>query len=69
MQTFDQAIYKLYVEELIDYDTAISYAESKNNLRLIIKLNKGMDDGGFDDEMDGLMMDQSDEDNNSGALF
>ena len=65
MQTFDQAIYALYTEGLVSYDNAIAYAESKNNLRLLIKLNKGMDDSGAfgddEDELDGLSFDKSSE--------
>jgi twitching motility protein PilU len=38
MQTFDQALYKLYTENEITYDTAISHADSPNDLRLMIKL-------------------------------
>lgn len=66
MQTFDGALYELYVEGLISYDNAIAFAESKNNLRLLIKLNKGADDVALDDDMDGLTFDQeSEEENNS----
>jgi len=38
MQTFDQALYKLYSENEITYDTALSHADSPNDLRLMIKL-------------------------------
>lgn len=38
MQTFDQAIYNYYTQGKIDYDTAIAYADSANDLRLKIKL-------------------------------
>ncbi|WP_439133800.1 PilT/PilU family type 4a pilus ATPase [Pseudomaricurvus sp.] len=38
MQTFDAALFKLYVEGRIDYDQAIRNADSANNLRLRIKL-------------------------------
>ena len=38
MQTFDQALYKLYKENEISYDTAISHADSPNDLRLMVKL-------------------------------
>jgi len=63
MQTFDQAIYELYTEGHISYDNAIAYAESKNDLRLMIKLNKGVDDM-YDDEdqLDGLSFDNSSDD-------
>lgn len=67
MQTFDGALYELYVEGLISYDNAIAFAESKNNLRLMIKLNKGADDMGLDDETGGLTFDQEEDDD--GSLF
>ena len=38
MQTFDQALYKLYSENEITYDTALAHADSPNDLRLMIKL-------------------------------
>ena len=38
MQTFDQALYKLYSEHEITYDTALAHADSPNDLRLMIKL-------------------------------
>ena len=38
MQTFDQALYKLYSEGEITYDAAITSADSPNDLRLMIKL-------------------------------
>ncbi|MEZ5530697.1 MAG: PilT/PilU family type 4a pilus ATPase [Porticoccaceae bacterium] len=38
MQTFDQALYKLYEEGLITYEDAMIHADSKNDLRLLIKL-------------------------------
>ncbi len=37
MQTFDQSIFDLYVQGGLDYDTAIAYADSANDLRLKIK--------------------------------
>lgn len=42
MQTFDQALYKLYLDERITYDAALAHADSANDLRLLIKL--GADD-------------------------
>lgn len=39
MQTFDQALFDLYNEGAIGYDEAIRNADSKNELRLKIKLN------------------------------
>jgi twitching motility protein PilU len=39
MQTFDQALYELYREGTINYDTALAHADSANDLRLMIKLS------------------------------
>ena len=41
MQTFDQALFKLYQQQLISYDDAIHHADSPNDLRLMIKLKSG----------------------------
>jgi twitching motility protein PilU len=41
MQTFDQALYDLYVSEKITYETALKHADSENEVRLMIKLGKG----------------------------
>lgn len=38
MQTFDQALYKLYKNGEITYEDALVYADSANDLRLMIKL-------------------------------
>jgi twitching motility protein PilU len=38
MQTFDQALYKLYSEKEISYEAALAHADSPNDLRLMIKL-------------------------------
>ena len=38
MQTFDQALFDLYANGMIEYDTALHYADSSNDLRLMIKL-------------------------------
>ena len=39
MQTFDQALYKLYSDGIISYDAALASADSANDLRLMIKLS------------------------------
>jgi len=48
MQTFDQALYELYKEGGISYENALLYADSKNEVRLMIKLGDestpGLDD-------------------------
>jgi len=40
MQTFDQSIFDLYMQGVIDYDNAIAYADSANDLRLRIKMEE-----------------------------
>ena len=41
MITFDQALFKLYKEGEITYDDALHYADSANEVRLMIKLDSG----------------------------
>ncbi|MGY4491169.1 PilT/PilU family type 4a pilus ATPase [Pseudomonas sp. TE3610] len=38
MRTLDQALYELYREKAISYEDALAYADSANDLRLMIKL-------------------------------
>ncbi|MCE0722656.1 MULTISPECIES: PilT/PilU family type 4a pilus ATPase [Legionella] len=51
MQTFDQALLKLYRSGLISKENAIKYADSKNNVGLQIRLNSSAD---FDSQDDNL---------------
>jgi len=59
MQTFDQALYDFYASGDISYENAVNYADSSNEVRLMIKLGdaekkanfKG-DDDGHDDGME-----------------
>jgi twitching motility protein PilU len=62
MKTFDQALYDLYEAGYISYEDALRNADSKNELRLRIKLEskrevKNLDDGGaltiIDEEQQG----------------
>ena len=51
MKTFDQALFDLYEAGIISYEEALRNADSKNELRLRIKLEskreiKNLDDGG-----------------------
>ncbi|MEP5765789.1 MAG: PilT/PilU family type 4a pilus ATPase [Halieaceae bacterium] len=39
MQTFDQALFKLFKEGAIDEEKALAHADSRNDLRLMIKLD------------------------------
>ncbi|MCC4264022.1 PilT/PilU family type 4a pilus ATPase [Oceanimonas baumannii] len=49
MQTFDQALFDLYSQQHIGYSEALAYADSPNDLRLMIKLQGGgLDSGLFD---------------------
>jgi twitching motility protein PilU len=41
MQTFDQALFNLYQEGQITYESALASADSANDLRLLIKLSGG----------------------------
>ena len=61
MQTFDQALFQLYSEGEITYDSAISSADSANDLRLMIKLQGGGIPG-VSSEPAGLTMESSEDD-------
>jgi len=56
MQTFDQALYKLYKAGEITYEDAIAHADSKNDLRLLIKLKDGTDASYLADTGDDLLV-------------
>ncbi len=59
MQTFDQALYDLYVSGKISYEDALNSADSRNEVRLMIKL--GADSSGtFDDNH--MMLSETDDD-------
>jgi len=45
LQTFDQALFKLYCEEKISYESALQFADSENEIRLMIKLKGGIKGG------------------------
>ena len=55
MQTFDQALFDLYENDMISLDDAIKNADSANDLRLQIRLNsKKNATAGEGDSLDGL---------------
>ncbi|HBD12668.1 MAG TPA: type IV pili twitching motility protein PilT [Porticoccaceae bacterium] len=56
MQTFDQALYRLYDEGIISYDDALAAADSKNDLRLLIKLQSETDAARLDSAADDLSL-------------
>jgi twitching motility protein PilU len=58
MKTFDQALFDLYEAGLISYEDALRNADSKNELRLRVKLEskremKNPDEGGAAEEEEG----------------
>lgn len=63
MQTFDQALYDLYTAGKISYDDALDSADSRNEVRLMIKL--GAENANFDN--DDMRLKDNDED--SGSLY
>jgi twitching motility protein PilU len=54
MQTFDQALFLLYEDALISYDDAMRNADSKNELRLRIKLESKRDSSIADQQAESL---------------
>ena len=57
MQTFDQALFKLYEQGQISFENALRFADSENDLRLQIKLNSKKDGkADFMSGADGLQM-------------
>jgi twitching motility protein PilU len=65
MQTFDQALFQLYDEGLISYEDALAYADSKNDLRLLIKLQTETDTSYLSHAADDLEME---DDKDSGLI-
>ena len=55
MKTFDQDLYDLYMAGEITYEDAVHYADSANEVRLMIKLGKGNPDR-FTQAMDGVSL-------------
>lgn len=67
MQTFDQALFDLYLEGQISYDDALLHADSANDLRLRIKLHE-KDADELVDASSGLIIEE-DEDYSKGRMF
>ena len=61
MQTFDQALYDLYTQGEISYDNAIAYADSANDLRLMIKLGPDQSSGKLNKAAQNLSLEITDE--------
>jgi len=64
MQTFDQALFTLYDEGKITYEDAMAHADSKNDLRLLIKLQSETDPGYLSNAADDLQV-AGDQDRNN----
>lgn len=58
MQTFDQSIFGLYEEGLVDYDEAIRHADSQNELRLKIKLESKRQERDFDEGLQDMYLER-----------
>lgn len=61
MQTFDQALFDLYKAGKIGYEDALDSADSRNEIRLMIKLDS---DNAGDFEKSEMLLAESDTDNN-----
>jgi twitching motility protein PilU len=67
MQTFDQALFDLYVAGKISYDDALNSADSRNEVRLMIKLSTENTNSFENDEM---LLSETDENKNfSNTIF
>ena len=64
MQTFDQALFELYVQGEITYDDALVHADSANDLRLRIKLHE-KDADSLTDGTEGLQVEMDDDRSNN----
>lgn len=62
MQTYDQALYKLYSEGNISYEDALAHADSKNDLRLLIKLKNQTDTASLSDAADDMLVAEDEND-------
>jgi twitching motility protein PilU len=61
MQTFDQSLFELYKADKITYEDAINYADSANELRLMIKLgdSKGVGADSLSASLDGVTIQEA----------
>ncbi len=60
LQTFDQALYKLFKSGEITYEDALHHADSTNDLRLMIKLDQAEEDGGLTLSSDTMNLEDTD---------
>ncbi len=67
MQTFDQALFDLYSRGEITYEDALAHADSANDLRLLIKLDKD-DPGSMQEPPPGLKLQDDHDDKRIGIV-
>jgi twitching motility protein PilU len=60
MQTFDQALFSLYEDSIISYEEAMRNADSKNELRLRVKLESKRDSAIADQQSESLRIMEED---------
>jgi twitching motility protein PilU len=58
MQTFDQALFALFIDDQISYENAIAHADSKNDLRLMIKMQSDTHASELDAAADNLTIEE-----------
>lgn len=68
MQTFDQALYELYTGGEITYEDALAYADSANDLRLMIKLGDDATPEQIDAIASGLTLEEANDEPGGGFL-
>jgi len=56
MKTFDQDLYELYTNGKITYDDTVHYADSPNEVRLMIKFGERLDEDSFASALDGVTL-------------
>lgn len=66
--TFDQSLFKLYDEGLIDYETALRFADSLNNLRLMIRLKSKRTPPASGDALGNVSIQKTREEGQAGHL-
>ena len=58
MQTFDKALFALFIDDQISYENAIAHADSKNDLRLMIKMQSDTHASELDAAADNLTIEE-----------
>lgn len=64
MQTFDQALFALYRDGIITYESALAHADSANDLRLMIKLNADTNEQLDSDDVPSFTLQEEDDNMN-----